>query len=73
MNDYLHVDLFAGRGGWQHATRSDPDWQVVGVDIEPMAGADVVADVAQLPIDAQPDLLTMSRHVRSSHAGCCRG
>lgn len=60
MSDLLHVDLFAGRGGWQTATDPDPEWTTIGLDIRPMAGVDVVGDVQHLPIDAKPDLLTMS-------------
>jgi len=56
----LHVDLCAGRGGWQAATADDPAWTTVGIDIVDMDGVDVLADVRQLPIDAEPDLLTMS-------------
>jgi len=56
----LHVDLCAGRGGWQAATKDDPHWRTVGLDIRPMDGVDVQADVQHLPLDCQPDLLTMS-------------
>jgi hypothetical protein len=55
-----HVDLCAGRGGWQAATGDDPTWRTVGIDIAPIDGVDVLADVRQLPLDCQPDLLTMS-------------
>lgn len=56
----LHVDLCAGGGGWQAATQDDPNWRTVGLDILQMDGVDVLGDVRHLPIDCQPDLLTMS-------------
>jgi len=56
----LHVDLCAGRGGWQAATEPDPSWRTVGIDIVAMDGVDVLADVRHLPLDCRPDLLTMS-------------
>ena len=59
-NRLLHLDLCAGRGGWQSSTDGDPNWRTVGVDIFSMRGVDVLGDVRQLPIDCQPDLLTMS-------------
>ena len=56
----LHVDLCAGVGGWAEAFRPDPRWRSVGIDIRPLGGADVVADIQALPLDCSPDLLTMS-------------
>jgi hypothetical protein len=56
----VHVDLCAGRGGWQAATADDPDWLTVGVDIRPMDGVDVLGDVRSLPLDCRPTLLTAS-------------
>lgn len=57
---YLHVDLCAGTGGWTAYTRESDDWQVVGLDVEPYRGADVIGDVKHLPIQERPDLLTAS-------------
>jgi len=59
-DELLHVDLCAGRGGWQAATAEDPRWTTIGLDIVPMKGVDVVGDVQQLPLDCSPTLLTMS-------------
>ena len=59
-DELVHVDLCAGRGGWQTATAKDPRWATIGLDIKPMRGVDVVGDVQQLPIDCSPTLLTMS-------------
>ena len=60
MSRFTHVDLCAGRGGWQQATGADDRWRTIGLDIRPMAGVDVQGDVTQLPLDCEPTLLTMS-------------
>lgn len=57
---WLHVDLCAGNGGWQRATEDDPRWRTVGIDIFRMPGVDAQADIRRLPLDCRPDLLTMS-------------
>jgi len=56
----LMVDLCAGLGGWQAPFKEDPNWQTVGVDIEPKEGVDIVGDVRDLPLDCSPTLLTAS-------------
>lgn len=59
MTDRLLVDLCAGLGGWQAPFR-DHGWDVVGLDVRPTAGADVVGDVRALPLVCDPDLVTAS-------------
>ena len=56
----LHVDLGTGLGGWTEPFKQSDSWQSVGIDIRSDLNADVVGDIRQLPINVQPDLLTMS-------------
>jgi site-specific DNA-cytosine methylase len=55
-----HVDLCCGLGGWQEPFREASDWRTIGLDIRRDLNADIVGDVRQPPIDASPDVLTMS-------------
>ena len=57
---YLHVDLGTGLGGWTAPFKRSGSWTSVGVDIRSDLKADVIGDIRKLPINAQPDLLTMS-------------
>lgn len=57
---YLHIDLYAGLGGWQTPFKESDKWRSVGVEIDLSKNPDVVGDVRHLPIDASPTLLTMS-------------
>ena len=56
----LHIDLCTGLGGWKAPFEQSDEWRSVGIDIRDDLDADVVADVRHLPINAKPDLLTMS-------------
>jgi hypothetical protein len=56
----LHVDLCTGLGGWKAPFEDSDRWRSVGVDIREDLNADVVGDVRHLPINATPDLITMS-------------
>lgn len=47
-------------GGWKAPFQEDDGWRSVGIDIRDDLDADIVADVRDLPINASPDLLTMS-------------
>lgn len=58
--DRLHVDLCTGLGGWKAPFEDAPGWRSVGIDIRDDLNADVVADVRNLPIRANPTVLTMS-------------
>lgn len=53
------IDLCAGRGGWT-APFDDAGWETAGIDIRNSSGADIVADVSHLPLDANPTLITAS-------------
>lgn len=59
-DQYLHLDLGTGLGGWKTPFESSSRWRSVGVDIRSDLNADIVGDIRQLPIDCSPTLLTMS-------------
>ena len=56
----LHIDLGTGLGGWTEPFQETDGWLSVGIDIRDDLEADIIGDIKQLPIDCQPDLLTMS-------------